>query len=562
MNHISRTVVTLSLLSLLAPGFNRLARSQAPASPEVSKKTFIISGDTGVPVAVLKGLPGRAISDADGRYQVTVEYGWSGTVTPAKEGYAFTPANRTYNAVSKNCGNDDYTAEFLTFTISGGLGIPGVIMTGLPGHVVTDAHGGYVATVSYGWSGRVVPVKKGCEFEPPSREYSRVTEDRRTDGYQPRMFTFTISDTIAVGDEPIEGVRVTGQPGGESTLTDADGRYSMNVPYGWTGKLTFAKDGFEFDPPSISYSSVTSDIIDGKPVPPGTATTVRQPRTTGQFRRAAAAESGGNVLVVPTKEVTPEQFTQTAEDMRVMLNILREKLSEPRTIRGVLYDYGDFFGDTGRAVEALYLQGYAAIFMLKADFPLSLPTQQGQAEMQKTEPADPVWQRARDRLYSPQNTSPYGPGGMPREADQKSLDQLKEDLVKALKHAANIRNIDPNEWVILTVTERSGASSSGGFGGGMYGMGMMGGMGYGGMMSGSGGGGSFNYGSGGNFRMDSSVGASSRMRGPASRAPQAPAAPASTTALTIQAKKGDIDAFSKGTLSLEQFQQKVKVFTY
>lgn len=501
MTHISRTVVTLSLLSLLAPGFNRLAQSQTPAAPGVSKKTFTISGNTGVAGAVMAGLPGEPVTDSRGAYSASVESGWVGLVMPSKEGY---------------------------------------------------------------------------RFEPPARDYSPVAEDRKNEDYVARVLTFTISDTIAVGDEPIEGVRVTGQPGGESTLTDADGRYSMNVPYGWTGKLTFAKHDFEFDPSSVSYDSVTSDIVDGKSVPPGTATAIRRPRTTGRFSRAAAAESGGNVLVVPTKEVAPEQFTQIADDMRVMLNILREKLSEPRTIRGVLYDYGDFFGDTARAVEALYLQGYAAIFMLKADFPLSLPTPQGQAEMQKTEPGDPVWQRAKDRLYSPQNASPYGPSGMPREADQKSLDQLKEDLVKALKHAANIRNIDPNEWIILTVTEHSdrafpgirgapyGFGGGGGAGGWMWGSGSGGaggsggGSGYGGAMMG----GSFGGSSGGSFRMDSSVGTSSRMRGPASRAPQAPAAPASTTALTIQAKKGDIDAFSKGTLSLEQFQQRVKVFTY
>ena len=66
--------------------------------------------------------------------------------------------------------------------------------------------------------------------------------------------------------------------------------------------------------------------------------------------------------------------------------------------------------------------------------------------------------------------------GASSEAQEKSFDQLKEDLIKTLKHAANIRNIDPNEWIILTVTGRSGGSFGGGFGGGMYGsMGMMGG---------------------------------------------------------------------------------------
>jgi hypothetical protein len=265
--------------------------------------------------------------------------------------------------------------------------------------------------------------------------------------------------------------------------------------------------------------------------------------------------------------------------MRVMVNILREKLSEPRTIRGVLYDYGDFFGDSGRAVEALYVQGYAAIFMLKADFPLSPPAPQDQAETQKTEPADPVWQRARDRLYTPQTAGPYGAGGgVPREADQKSFDEFKDDLIKTLKHAVNIRNMDANELVILTITGQSEAALPG-MPGTPYGAGRGGGGwvrggsygGAGGYASGGGGGmggmggygsssGSFNYGGGGSFQMDSrSQPGVSRGRSSGGRMPQAPA---STTMLTIQAKKSDIDAFAKGTLPLDVFQQRVKVFTY
>jgi hypothetical protein len=488
MSHISRIVVTLTLLAVLTPA---LARSQSTTPPQVSQKTI---------------------------------------------------------------------------TISGSVGLAGVEMQGLPGRLITDRDGSYSISVDYGWAGRVVPSKKGHEFEPPSRDYGPVKENQENQNYVARIVMLTISDRIAIDDEPIQSAKITAEPGDNSVVTDADGRYSIQVPYGWTGRLTLAQEGIDFDPSSIPYNSVTSDIIDGKPVPAGTAA-ARRPRASASWPRASGAESGGSVLIVPTKEVTPERFAQIAEDMRVMLNILREKLSEPRTIRGVLYDYGDFFGDAGRTTEVLYLQGYAAVFMLKTDFPLSLPPQPSPAQSQKAEPSDPVWQRARDRLYSPPSAGRYGPAGMSPEADQKSIDQLKEDLVQTLRHAVNIRNIDPNEWIILTVTGRSDASYAGGFGGGTYGMmggygaggGMMGGMGsYGGGMMG----GTMGAYGGGNFRMDSSTGSSTRMRGSASRAPRTPAAPTSTTALTIQAKKADIDAFAKGTLSLEQFQQKVKVFTY
>jgi hypothetical protein len=38
--------------------------------------------------------------------------------------------------------------------------------------------------------------------------------------------------------------------------------------------------------------------------------------------------------------------------------------------------------------------------------------------------------------------------------------------------------------------------------------------------------------------------------------------PPSATVLTIRAKKSDVDAFAKGELDFEQFQQKVEIFTY
>ncbi len=38
--------------------------------------------------------------------------------------------------------------------------------------------------------------------------------------------------------------------------------------------------------------------------------------------------------------------------------------------------------------------------------------------------------------------------------------------------------------------------------------------------------------------------------------------PPLATVLTIRAKKSDVDAFAKGELDFEQFQQKVEIFTY
>jgi hypothetical protein len=477
MTRSNRTIATLTILSLLTPGLGRLGHAQ---SIGIGPKTFTISGTVGVPGVTLQGLPDNPVSDEQGRYTAEVGYGWSGAVTPTKEGYRFAPERRVYKSVSED-QKDDYVAQVRTFTISGqvwthtvsgGAGMAGVTLSGLPGEPITDEDGRYAATVEYGWSGKVTPEKEGYNFQPAFTDYSQVIVNRRDQNF------------IAM------------------------------------------------------------------------------------IRMVAVPDSAGEVLVIPTTALELEQFAQTAEDMRVMLDILREKLSEPRTISGVLYDYGDFFGGTGRTVEALYIQGYAAVFMMRVDFPFSLPAQQGQVEAPQEAAADPVWQRARQKLYQPADAR-RGAAGRPGGPGEMDFNQFKEDLLRTLKHATNIRNVEPNEWIIVTIIRQGDEGLPSGFyGGGMMGGsggmmgGGMGGYGMAGGYSSSGGTGGYGYGGGGGFYTGPRGSSGASGGGGAGRAPRNAAAPASTTVLTIQAKKADIDAFAQGELDLEQFRQKVKTFTY
>jgi hypothetical protein len=356
-----------------------------------------------------------------------------------------------------------------TLTISGYAGLPGIMMTGLPGNPVTDSAGIYRAQVPSGWSGKVTPVGEGCRFDPPSREYRNVTADMMAEDYV-----------------------VTG----------------LSVPR----------------PPGLGA---------GRP----------------------------DVLVIPTSEVDAKKLAETSEDMRVMLQVLREKLSEPRMIRGALVDYGDFFGDSDRAAEVFYLQGHAVVFVMRVDFPLFSPgpPQAGEGEVDKGA-GDPVWQRARQRLYSPANS--IGHPGLPGQAPGVAVERVKETLLQSLKHAANIRNVGPSELIVLTVISQSESSGSPtpASAGGSYsrnGGGWFEGSAYSTASS------SFGP-SGGATQADSGTRSRGSMggRGAAGRTGPGSAPGAATALLTIQAKKADIDAFAKGDLSLEQFQPRVKTFTY
>jgi len=180
--------------------------------------------------------------------------------------------------------------------------------------------------------------------------------------------------------------------------------------------------------------------------------------------------------VVPTTQIDPVGFAEMKEDLGVMLHILQEKLSKPRTILGVFDDYGDFFASDSERARALYIQGHSVLFLMEVNFPL--PSSGGsplRVERESAGPVDPVWKEAREKLYSPGAGRRRSPAG----AKTISFEQFQEDLLQTLKHAANIRHVDPNEKVILTVLSpaggafqaappRFGGSSFRGGGGGGY----------------------------------------------------------------------------------------------
>jgi len=288
--------------------------------------------------------------------------------------------------------------------------------------------------------------------------------------------------------------------------------------------------------------------------------------------------SSRKVLVIPDTEVKPEELDALTQDLLVMSYIFDERFKEPRMIKGVFTDFGDFFGRDNRATEATYIQGYGVLFLMEVNFAFSPPSKSQEKETKKTEDVDPIWQWARQQIFSPKG---FGGGEFVSEErySAEKIDQLKTELIETLKHAANIRNLSPDEWIIVTVigqgwqpgelyedyyrsaaprsrTSRDRRSSGGEAEVGAYGGGMVGGMG--GMMGGMGGygGGMGGYGGGmGGF-------GGGMMGGMGGMAGYGEMSVPSTTVLTIRAKKSVVDEFARNELDFEQFQQTVEIFTY
>jgi len=290
--------------------------------------TLTISGSTRMEGVQLNGLPGNPITGKDGSYSVTVDYGWSDSVTPMKDGYTFVPESKPYAPVTQDMTNQNYTGKPITYTISGSTTVPGVTMKGLPGRAVVSGQGGtYSATVDYGWSGTVTPTKNGYDFDPPNQTYSNLLGDQVNQNYAPTIQKRTISGTIlSEKGQPVADVSLLVEGGG-SAMTNISGEYEVFVDHGWRGKITPAREGYTFNPTSKPYSLVTVDqtrqnftaivrkftitdfvIIGNVPIPGVTITardeegTVSTATTDAKGKFVVTVPYGWTGEIIPTKE--------------------------------------------------------------------------------------------------------------------------------------------------------------------------------------------------------------------------------------------------------------------
>ena len=236
--------------------------------------------------------------------------------------------------------------------------------------------------------------------------------------------------------------------------------------------------------------------------------------------------------MIPTQQIKAENLVMIMEDLCVMLRIFDRKFSKGSyLIRKVFPDYGDFFGRDSRATEAIYLQGYGALFLMEANFPLTPPPRSKEKEAKKTEePADPIWQQTKQEIFDPMNRLSSREPGLEEKYDAEKIEEVKKELIKSLKHAANIRNLKPDEWLILTVTGESSQA--------------------GGRIS--------------RVRLDTGQilieDKDTKVTRIYPSSKEMSFSPA--TVLTIRAKKSDVDAFAKGELDFDKFRQKVQILTY
>jgi hypothetical protein len=219
---------------------------------------YTISGNAGVSGAAINytyGIPRAVVTDSNGNYSFQLPSGWSGTVTPTKPSYAFSPANITYTNLSANQTSQNYTPTFVTYTISGNTGQGGVTLSytdGTAKTVVSDSSGNYSIVLPFGWSGTITPFKAGYNFSPVNRSYSNLSGNQPGQNFTASVITYTISGNAGSGVTLyyiLNGAAKT-------VATDGNGNFSITVPYAWTGTMSPYKAGSTFNPIRRTYTNL------------------------------------------------------------------------------------------------------------------------------------------------------------------------------------------------------------------------------------------------------------------------------------------------------------------
>ena len=170
-----------------------------------------------------------------------------------------------------------------------------------------------------------------------------------------------------------------------------------------------------------------------------------------------------SVLVIPTGDISVEAMKIIQEDMTIMGRILYKRIRSDGDY-GMVSDYYMALNlDTlrgwpgGRTVEGMYLQDYGILYFLQVKIPL-LPPSKTQEKKEEEDVTDPLWAQTKQELQNKQNAGYYAwlnttrirSAHKPRYLAER-VAELKQNLLKALRHASNIRSLKADEWITVVV---------------------------------------------------------------------------------------------------------------
>lgn len=204
-------MILLHLVSLSIVSTNGSANSNLFIDDVSLISGRTISGNAGIAGASLNwsinGALNSRVADNNGNYTLGVPLGWTGTVTPSKSCYTFSPPYIPYSNVVTDQIAQDYIATFQpTFILSGNVGMAGATLWYVdngPKTATADGSGIYSITVPCGWSGTVTPYMTGYTFKPINRAYNSMQSNQTGQDYTAQACAGCGDVNVTIGGNPM-----------------------------------------------------------------------------------------------------------------------------------------------------------------------------------------------------------------------------------------------------------------------------------------------------------------------------------------------------------------------
>jgi hypothetical protein len=209
----------------------------------------------------------------------------------------------------------------------------------------------------------------------------------------------------------------------------------------FTFEVTKPADGKPGTPPRASSSSAKKASAASK-------------SRSAEIRAMTFSDSGSRInrpLIIKSGNMTAKVRDQLREDLLVMCRILekaaRDHLSDPHKAAGIdLFTFGG-----NRSVRTMYLDEYGVIFTLNVRMPLR---NEAKAEEPETKEAtvNEEWEETRSELFGQKRRVRRATPAQAPAYDENDVEDLKGELIDALKNAVNIRDLKPTEWITVAVS--------------------------------------------------------------------------------------------------------------
>lgn len=282
----------------------------------------------------------------------------------------------------------------------------------------------------------------------------------------------------------------------------------------------------------------------------------------------------GRTLLIHSTPRDARVMAEIEEDLNVMARVLEKTVvqqvkSAPVRKLGLI-----LHANLQQSPEAIYLDDYGALFLLRVSIPLVPPPPPHQKPAEAEAPRADAWEQTRQELYGGVGpaTGFIPPSEPAADYNEALVASLKAQLLQALGNAARIRQLKPEEFVTVTLVgspnesgsmaARSGSPNAApGITGGSILPGFPGSQSFGasgfGAQSYSAQSFSGSASSGGGFTGEIVSGGAFGVGGFASSFDSRPG-----TTLTLRVSKADAAAFADGALSPVEFEKKVAIRSY